>query len=156
MNILPTIRIRKAKHTDLETLLDFEQEIIKAERPYGHGLKEEKISYYDIEAMIDAEEVEVLVAIDGEELVGSGYVRIQENKPYLKYPAHAYLGFMYVKPSHRGKGVNKLIVEALLAWAKTKGLVEVKLDVYAGNLPAIRAYEKAGFEGYLLNMRTTI
>ncbi|CAL2083872.1 Acetyltransferase [Tenacibaculum sp. 190524A02b] len=156
MNNLPTIRIRKAKHTDLEILLDFEQEIIKAERPYGISLKEEKISYYDIAAMIDAEEVEVLVAVDREELVGSGYVRVQENKPYLKYPTHAFLGFMYVKPSHRGKGVNKLIVETLLAWAKTKGLVEVKLDVYAGNLPAIRAYEKAGFEGYLLNMRTTI
>lgn len=43
------IYIRKAQLSDLATLLEFEQGIITAERPYDPTLKEEKIHYYDIE-----------------------------------------------------------------------------------------------------------
>ena len=46
------ITTRKAVHSDLETLFEFEQGIIRTERPFDHTLKEGLIHYYDIEAMI--------------------------------------------------------------------------------------------------------
>jgi len=70
---------------------------------------------------------------------------------YLK--DYAYLGFMYTVPEFRGLGVNQRIIEALKKWALTKGLIEIRLTVYGDNIPALRAYEKAGFVKHIVEMR---
>lgn len=150
---MENIQIRKATLADLPVLLDFEQGIIAAERPFDNSLQDGDIHYYDIAAMVAASHIAVLVAECNGELVGSGYVRIQDAKPYLKFPQYAYLGFMYVPPAHRGKGINKLIIEGLKAWAMQQGITEIRLDVYAANDSAVKAYEKAGFRKNLLEMR---
>ena len=103
--------------------------------------------------MITAPHVEVIVAETNGELIGSAYARIEDSKIYLKHPRHAYLGFMYVKPEHRGKGVNNKIIEELKQWVISQGVTELRLEVYNENLPAIKAYEKAGFIPNLLEMR---
>lgn len=150
------ITTRKAALIDLPILLEFEQALINFERPFDVTLKEEKISYYDIKAMILSDDVEVIVAVDEEKIVGSGYARIEIAKPYLKHQNLGYLGFMYVKDSHRGKGINKLVIDALYAWAISNNIFEVRLDVYADNPGAIKAYEKAGFSKHLINMRRSL
>jgi len=144
---------RKAQPADLNTLLSFEQGIITAERPFDSTLKEGEIHYYDLAKLIDDPNFEVIVAeLDGE-VIGSGYARITQSKDYLKHDRHCYLGFMYVKPEHRGKGINNLVLEALKQWTKSQGINELRLEVYNNNQPAIRAYEKAGFTPNLLEMR---
>lgn len=148
-----TINIRKAHPNDLEKLLEFEQGIITAERPFDPTLKEEKIHYYDIEKMISASHIEVLVAEMDSEIIGSGYARIETAKPYLNHETYGYLGFMYTDPNHRGKGVNARIIEALKDWCRSQYIVELRLDVYNDNSPAITAYEKVGFKKHLINMR---
>lgn len=147
------ITTRSAIIEDLPVLLDFEQSLINFERPFDTTLKGEKISYYDIKAMILSDDVEVIVAVEDDEIIGSGYARIEEAKPYLKHQVYAYLGFMFVKETHRGRGVNKLVIEALNKWILSKNIYEARLDVYAENPGAIKAYEKVGFKGHLLNMR---
>ncbi|MCO5950034.1 GNAT family N-acetyltransferase [Mucilaginibacter flavidus] len=144
---------RSARPADLDILLTFEQGIITAERPFDPTLKEGEIHYYDLGLMITAPDVEVIVAeLDGE-LVGSGYARIMIPKSYLKHSRYCYLGFMYTKPEHRGKGVNNKVLEALKAWALSQDIRELRLEVYHQNQPALKAYEKAGFKGHLLEMR---
>jgi RimJ/RimL family protein N-acetyltransferase len=59
---------------------------------------------------------------------------------------------MFVPKEHRGNGYNQLILDALVSWCKEKGIVEIRLDVYDVNAAALRAYEKAGFKKYLINM----
>lgn len=145
--------IRKANPNDLEKLLEFEQGIIAAERPFDPTLKPTKISYYDLSKMIDATDVEVLVAEINLELVGSGYARIAEAKPYLNHQNYAYLGFMFTNPKHRGKGINACIIGELKKWCSLQNISEIRLDVYHENEPAIKAYEKAGFKKHLINMR---
>ncbi|NAS31864.1 GNAT family N-acetyltransferase [Flavobacteriaceae bacterium R38] len=144
---------RKATIEDLDTLLGFEQGIISAERPFDKTLKDEKISYYDLTILMKNEDSEVFVVETETEIVASGYVKIMEAKPYLKHERYGYLGFMFVDENHRGKGVNKLINNALFDWCKSRNIYEVRLDVYDGNTPALRAYEKSGFKAHLINMR---
>jgi len=147
------IIIRKAVHNDLETLFEFEQGIVQTERPFDPTLKEGLIHYYDLGAMIDAPDVELLVAESDGELAGSGYARIEDVKNYLKHPRHAYLGFMYVKPAYRGKGVNQMIIDVLKEWCREQNITEMRLEVYHENTGAIKAYEKAGFKKILTWMR---
>jgi ribosomal protein S18 acetylase RimI-like enzyme len=147
------ITTRTAMLADLDILLEFEQEIIQTERPFDPTLKDGHINYYDIAAMIQAPHIEVVVAEMNSEIIGSGYARIDDSKVYLKHTKHAYLGFMYVKPEYRGKGVNKKVIAALQRWATARGITEFKLDVYNDNLPAVKAYEKIGFKKHLTEMR---
>jgi GNAT superfamily N-acetyltransferase len=116
-------------------------------------LKEGKISYYNIEKMISATDVEVVVAVLNEQIIGSGYARIEDAKPYLNHQLYAYLGFMFTHPDHRGKGVNALIIETLKNWVIAHNIFEMRLDVYNDNPSAIKAYEKIGFKKHLINMR---
>lgn len=146
------IIVRAATLADLDTLLIFEQGVIEAERPFDVTLKREDTRYYDMQAMISAPNIRLVVAeLDGE-LVASGYARIEESKPYLKHDQHAYMGFMYTVPEHRGKGFNREIIEALENWALSQGVTEMRLEVYVENVGAIKAYEKVGFSGSILKM----
>lgn len=150
------IIIRRAHPNDLEKLLEFEQGIITAESPFDPTLKAEKIHYYDIEKMLAASDIEVLVAAIDAKIIGSGYARITNAKPYLNHLNYAYLGFMYTDPNHRGKGVNAKIIEALKKWCNIQDIFEIRLDVYNDNASAIKAYERAGFKKHLINMRMAL
>lgn len=145
---------REATEQDLNTLLEFEQGIVSAERPFNITLIDGEIHYYDLLHLIQSPDALVMVAEENNEIVGSGYALIrQTEKDYYNFKSFAYLGFMYVKPEFRGRGINKLILDELIAWARSKGISEIRLDVYGQNEAAVKAYEKAGFEPLLLTMR---
>ncbi len=147
------IKIRKATPSDKPTLLRFEQGVIEAERPCDPTLKRDDTLYYDIDEMIRAPHIELLVAEVNGKLAGCGYARIESSKQYLQHRQHAYLGFMYVTPEHRGKGINQKIMEALKDWSVGQGVHELRLEVYVQNESAIKAYEKIGFVRHMYEMR---
>ena len=145
--------VRKATLDDLNILLGFEQGLIQAERPMDRTIREGKISYYDIANFIQADDVEVLVIEYNHTIVASGYARIKDDRHYLKHQKQGYLGFMFVKEDHRGKGLNKMIMEELIKWCEAKEVFEMRLDVYEENPQAIKAYEKVGFKKHMITMR---
>ncbi|RUA10947.1 MAG: GNAT family N-acetyltransferase [Flavobacteriia bacterium] len=147
------IGIRQATLEDLSTLLQFEQEIVKVERPFDITIKEGHVSYYDLAQMVQDPESHVVVAeIDGK-LVASGYAIPKKARHYLDHEWYAYLGFMYTDPEYRGLGINAKIVDELKQWSVQNGFKEIRLTVYSDNLPAIRAYEKVGFKKHIIEMR---
>lgn len=153
---MSNISTRSATIDDLPILLEFEQGIIDYERPMDATLKRDPINYYDLTKLIHSPTCEVIVATIDDEVVGSGYVKIKDAKSYLDHDKFGYIGFMFVKPEHRGKGVNKMVNDALISWSKDQGLNEVRLDVYDENDSAIRAYEKAGYSKNMVEMRMRI
>ncbi|WP_299189238.1 GNAT family N-acetyltransferase [uncultured Aquimarina sp.] len=149
--------IRPAHIEDLPTLLDFEQGIIETERPMDVTLKtEEKINYYDLSEYIKSNHTEVVVAeVDGH-IVGSGYGQIRNRKEFFKQDTMGYIGFMFVKNEFRGQGISQKIIQYLSDWFTKQDITEIQLDVYDQNPNAIKAYEKAGFEKYLVRMRMNL
>jgi GNAT superfamily N-acetyltransferase len=57
----------------------------------------------------------------------------------------AQLVSMWTAPSHRQRGVGRLLVEAVLAWANSKGVPALNLMVTSNNLSAMVFYERLGF-----------
>ncbi|WP_353721289.1 GNAT family N-acetyltransferase [Dyadobacter sp. 676] len=151
--LMENIQIRQARLDELPTLLAFEQNLIANERPFDDTLVEHTFHYYDLEKMIRSDDAEVLVAVLGDRLVASGHARILEGKSYNRFQRYAFLGFMYTEPDMRGRGINKLIIDELVVWARKKGLDEVRLQVYSDNASAVTAYEKVGFRKILTEMR---
>jgi GNAT superfamily N-acetyltransferase len=149
----PTTIFRTATALDINALRQFEQGIVSAERAFDPTLKAGPVQYYDIDKMIRDEQVRFVVAERGTELIGCGFARIDNAKACLSHAQQAYLGLMYVDPRYRGQSINGGIVERLKQWCRSKGVAELRLDVYSGNLLGLGAYEKAGFSKHMIEMR---
>ncbi len=148
--------IRIATSDDLPILLEFEQGVIAAERPFNPTLKKKNATYYDIGHMIISDYIHLIVAIINDEIVGSGYARIEQSQSCFKHKKFGYLGFMYVLPEHRGKGINGKILKTIMEWCSSQDINEIRLDVYSDNISAIKAYEKVGFTKLLTHMRMEV
>lgn len=144
---------RRATKADLPILLEFEQGIVIAERPMNPTIKAKDVKYYDIAALIDRPDAEVIVGTVDDKIIASGYALIKPIPPQFTFDQYVHLGFMYVLPAYRGKGINRLLIKELTDWAKKQGVLEVRLEVYTDNAAAIRAYEKVGFTKLMVEMR---
>lgn len=125
---------------------------MNSERAFDPTLKPGPIQYYDIESMLLSDDVRFVVAEHRNALVGCGIARIDNAKTYLSHTKQAYLGLMYVDPTYRGQAINSAIVDHLKSWCRSKGVRELRLEVYSDNLVAIGAYEKAGFSKHSIEM----
>ena len=147
------ITIRKATIEDLTVLFEFEQGVLRAERPMDETLKLKNTYYYDIPNLIEDSSVELVIAeLDGV-IAGCGYAKIKKARDCFQFDQFSYLGFMFTKEDYRGRGVNKKIMNYLYDWSLSKGINEVRLEVYPTNIPAIKAYEKSGMTCSMQIMR---
>lgn len=84
----------------------------------------------------------VFVAVDGDRLVG----RLSLARDPHPASAHvADLGLM-VSASHRRRGIGRALLDAAVKWARMVGVDKLELHVFPWNEPAIRLYERYGFE----------
>lgn len=147
------VKIRTATLDDMDILLEFEQGVIKAERPFDVTLGADPITYYNLEELIVSDDASLVVAEIEGKIIGSGYALIKPARHYLNHEFYSYLGFMFTLSEYRGKGVNTKIIERLKQWSYSKGLKEIRLTVYDENHGAIGAYEKVGFKKHIIEMR---
>jgi len=151
------MKIRIATKDDLETLLDLEQRLIAHERPLDPSLKQtEKINYYDLEQIIEANDSDVFVAEIEDSIVGSGFGRVDQNASKFTEAQSGYIGFIFVKKEFRRQGIAEKILASLFEWFKARDVTEVLLKVYDGNSGAIKAYEKLGFRSGLIEMKMNL
>jgi ribosomal protein S18 acetylase RimI-like enzyme len=144
---------RHATNEDLPKLGKILQMLVEAERPFDPTLKDGDIYYYDLKALIAEDNTAVLVVEANGDIIGSGYAQIRSGKSYERHDFFGYLGFMLVIPEFRGKGINRLLMNELKQWILSKGITEVRLEVYHENDAAVRAYEKVGFNKFITTMR---
>jgi len=147
------ITVRPATMADLTVLERFQQDVVSAERPYDPTLREGSVRYYDIAEMLGRGDVLFLVAESQARVIGCGFAQIEEAEPFFRHRFHAYFGLMYVEPEYRGRGVNAEIIGSLKRWCHTRNVTETRLEVYEGNVPALKAYAKAGFSKLVVEMR---
>ncbi len=150
---MDNVKIRTATLDDMDILLEFEQGVIGAERPFDITLGADPITYYNLKELILSDDASLVVAEIEGKIIGSGYALKKAARPYLNHGFYSYLGFMFTLFDHRGKGVNTKIIERLKQWSDSKGLNEIRLTVYDENHGAIRAYEKVGFKKHIIEMR---
>jgi GNAT superfamily N-acetyltransferase len=82
----------------------------------------------------------LIAKVDGEP-VGLAWGRGDRDDPEV---AHLYQ--MWIAPSHRRLGAGRLLLEAVIAWAKAKNVRYLDLGVTYRESPAMRMYRRAGFE----------
>jgi GNAT superfamily N-acetyltransferase len=75
------------------------------------------------------------------EPIGLAWGRIDTSAPDV-----AMLYQMWVAPTHRGVGAGRMLLEAVIAWARVRNTSSLDLGVTCGDSPARRLYERAGFK----------
>jgi RimJ/RimL family protein N-acetyltransferase len=85
---------------------------------------------------------------EGTEVVGTFSLRLQDHH---RSSHVAILGSFAMHPSFRGRGFGARAIEAIVSFARSKGVRRLELLVETDNPRAIRFYEKHGFvrEGIL-------
>jgi putative acetyltransferase len=81
----------------------------------------------------------VWVAEDGDKVIGSVAVRL------LGDGAQAELKRMYLRPTHRGRGIGRSLLSHAIDWAASQGCHSVVLDTSASMLAAQGLYRSVGF-----------
>jgi ribosomal protein S18 acetylase RimI-like enzyme len=80
------------------------------------------------------------LAMDDDQACGiaAGYLPDDGSGPYLVS--------MWVAASHRRRGVGRMLVDAVLDWARSRNARQLVLDVTTTNDAAIKFYESLGFQ----------
>lgn len=60
-----------------------------------------------------------------------------------RYP-HIFL--LYVRPEHRRRGIGATLMQQVESWAQARGDSQIGLQVFAHNQPALKLYEKLGYQ----------
>ncbi|MDQ3803324.1 MAG: GNAT family N-acetyltransferase [Acidobacteriota bacterium] len=94
----------------------------------------------------------VLVADDKGEVIGYAYAAV-EGYDYmaLRGPA-GVLHDVIVDPGHRGRGVGRLLLDAALAFFRSRGTPRVVLSTAERNEAAQRLFASAGFRRTMIEM----
>lgn len=66
--------------------------------------------------------------------------------PLEDNPGVAFLLSLWVAPEVRGEGVGEALIDALVDWGRTAGVVRLMLDVGDTNEPAFSLYARMGFK----------
>ncbi|MFM0287874.1 GNAT family N-acetyltransferase [Paraburkholderia megapolitana] len=83
----------------------------------------------------------VLIAERDGEAIGFVCVERQIDTPW-----GVLLDNLHALPAHQGIGAGKLLMRAAQDWARAQGAVQLYLYVLEGNTPAIRFYERQGWQ----------
>jgi ribosomal-protein-alanine acetyltransferase len=132
-----TYRIRAARVSDLDTLVAMEEAVFDydrmSRRQYRHHL--------------GSANAVVLVAQDGQDILGSGLVFFRAGTQVAR------LYSLATAPQARGRGVGRRLLAALERKVRERGLTRLRLEVRTDNAGAIGLYEKAGYVRYAVRER---
>jgi ribosomal protein S18 acetylase RimI-like enzyme len=114
----------------------------RTERGYGSFLG----------SQLEEPDVAVLVAEKNGAVIGYAYAGVEASDYMsLRGPA-GVLHDVLVDPEHRGRGVGRRLLDAALAFLRSRGAPRVVLSTAARNAPAQRLFERAGFRQTMIEM----
>ncbi|MEO6084654.1 MAG: GNAT family N-acetyltransferase [Umezawaea sp.] len=100
-----------------------------------------------VNAAARAEEAELLVAVDDQEVLGTVTI-VRPNTPWAEVSEKGELEFrmLAVSPTAQGRGIGDRLVQAVIAYAKEEGAHHLVLSSSEHMTTAHRLYARHGFE----------
>ena len=137
--------VRRAEPRDAEGLVELGRDV--ATEPEGWlittgGWRSVAEERRYLKAIRRWQHAAVFVAVADEEIVGRLSVA---RDPHPASQHVADLGLM-VAAKRRGRGIGQALLSAAVDWAREVGVTKLELHVFPWNEPAIRLYERFGFE----------
>lgn len=153
------MKIKYATVNDLKQVDSLYQELasLMAEiNPYLWRLAEHDLSF--LKSVVEDDKSDIILATDGDKIVGYTLVQQLHTPPYKCYVLHDYalLLEIVVSKAQRGKGIGSLLMDEVKKWSSQRNLNYIDLNVLCANNSAIRLYEKNGFFSDMQSMKFKI
>ncbi len=154
------LKIRTAKREELEELNILRKQVYELHmHGYPDMFPEER--WDDMKSMIDQSfddaNVDVIVAIVGQEIVGFAVVRyIIPQNPKYAHRKCMHISEFGVNPKYRRHGIATRLLSYAKSAAKARGYLRIELEMWEFNEAALAFYEKAGFVTYLRKMESFV
>src|SRR5271157_461738 len=151
--------VRPAKSNEIDAIVSLWKEFVAdpsaIDEPIPTHTENTKKQTQFLGELIDHDPRQVLVAEEGGQLVG--YLACKrEVKPLLEtQKKQSYIANLYVKASHRKKGIGKELLQVCLKDLNDLGPREVELYVWVSNEDAMRLYKAMGFKEHMVGMKLT-
>jgi ribosomal protein S18 acetylase RimI-like enzyme len=104
-------------------------------------------------SQLEEPDAAVLVAVENADVIGYAYCQVDESYDYmaLRGPA-GILHDIIVDPDYRGRGVGRLLLEAVLTYLQSRGAPRVVLSTAEQNEAAKRLFASMGFRRTMIEM----
>ena len=155
------MKIRFAKKEDIPAMIRLLKQVGRVHyegRPDIFRADAQKYDEAALEALLQDQNRPILVAEDGENVVGYAFCILQNTQgdPVLQDKLTVYIDDLCVEENCRGGGVGKALYNAVLDFAKDIGAYNVTLNVWAENKSALTFYEKMGLMPQKYGMETIL
>lgn len=147
------IRIRQATEKDLEGLLDLWEEFtgyLARVEPDFFQLKPDARNIYRrmVEERLWLPEHLILVAEDGDKLVGYHTASIRYPGEVFVQTPFGHISDLYLKASYRKQNLGQQMIHTAAEWFKTRGITHLDVKTFSANPKGQQFWEKNGFTAY--------
>ena len=145
--------VLEADSAHIPSLLELWKELMTFHEPFdslftmSESAVESMASH--LERVISAEDYLVLIAQEGDSIVGYTIAQIASHPPVFVKPRHGLISDMAVAQASRRLGHGESMLERSIAWFHEHGVDRVELRVAAKNSVANSFWEKHGFNDYM-------
>ena len=156
------MKIRRATKKDIKEITelwkkyeDFEESITDLKKhPYVR--KREKDAEKNMKAnfsrTIKSSKAEIFIAEEDNEIVGFILISKSKSDDIHDFDYYGMMHYMFIKPTHRKKGIASALFKKSKDWFKKKKLKYINLNVNVNNKKAQKIYKKWGFNNYEIGM----
>jgi ribosomal protein S18 acetylase RimI-like enzyme len=152
--------IRKAIHKDIERITELLHQVNMVHhvlRPDLFKPHTTKYTEQELEALLSDDNKPIFVYDDGR-VLGYAFCQVSEVKDnqLLEDIKTLYIDDICVDEDARGKHVGKALYEYVRDYAQSIGCNNITLNVWEGNLPALRFYQGMGMKVQKTTMEVTL
>jgi GNAT superfamily N-acetyltransferase len=131
---------------NLKEYMDFNSDIY----PYFKRGENAHVEFVkSLRSFMVSKNAQVLVALDGDMLVGHSIAEISRFPPgYCSNTDYGHILEIGVRTDHRGKGIGTMLFNRMLAWFRKNGIKRLELRTEFKNDIAQSFWRGKGFRGY--------
>jgi len=154
------VKIVTGKKEHLDGLKEVFVELMEHHRPIDHRFpmidNAQTIYQKRLLNYMNTEDTQILVALEGDEVIGFATLRIDKYSPVFHPGTYGMIDDMAVKARYRRQGTGQKILEAAYTWFRSKKVDRVELSVLTQNETGYAFWKKQGYKDYLHCMYLSI
>ncbi len=138
--MIPEVRVRKAAFNDIDGLIPLLKSLFSIEADFTFN---EALQRRGLMLLEPCENRCVLIASSRDRIIGMA--SIQTLISTAEGGLSGIIEDVVVTPEWRGKGIGRILLEAIETWAHSKGLKRIQLLADSANTPALEFYRNSGW-----------
>ena len=156
-----SIAIRRAKPSDLEYLVKFQQETAdyhhSFDKIYNSSKRISKLSIAKhLLSILSKRTDRVYMLLQDGNIVGFATAHIKKMNPVFSLSKMGHIGTVYIEKKYRKSGLGTLAINESMSWFRKNRVKEVDLSVDVKNFSGVTAWKKMSFKDWRLVIRKRV